>query len=851
MLTVYVPALHSRLRETLPAGTAIVGSTCSTRELIRVYYGERHYSVPVTETFGGRVLLAAALYGFDPQGERPGAIVEVNQLTPIGIWNADKMRVEIQNTDDLARWLGVANVSARELEFETLHGQQPTATSSTQADRIIQEFETLSHNPEEWGTLDDSKLIAFALYNIDHYRGDTARIPIVKAVYRLYVARIPYQERRANLSAMIDRINAGKALLYSLLPSVTEETAWDLVSTAVLEMAQRMPLENDDPSTGVRFFRKLVEDNLDLQDEQRAAILTGLLLLGDRRALPILRGSWRLLGQEGRAQLAHSTSGYLYASMIDFFLDWLAESDERDFGKVAAALTRMPFTAAHRAVIDVERPFPIGKDSPPPKVLREWSFQEYGRVIEPRLRDIMRRESAPKLVPWILEAWDIERVRERKLSLEEIDSFARAGDQNPDASDSAALSTGSHDSGRVSIPMTEDRSNLPTVAELEQRQGDAGLRALDYVFQTLGIEREWSVRESRGFTWWPHRLAQRVWADARRTDDTSGLVCLHVETDVLRDVPDNAATRTRLLAFNGFASLSAWVWRSETRRVALHSTVYATPEEDDWLLPLFAATVALQAADAHIKASVVAEVLGGSIAAGVHPTSGLRSQSHGILDVLETLFVPAGKNPSPFTLTDFEAALQLDPRPRVLRTTDGGLAAEYPFYDHHNPALVGRDGALLIVSTTEPHPQLGSGLLMRLQLPIVAPPASDNQIDVGTQLNEAETHEFTRASLLGGWCLAPRDTRLTFVTFIPAALHRRGLLDVLARSTAARVRWAKQYLQQQDLLAEAHRGYVATAPTVASPETSRSSQKRSAIPRWWLMAIIALLGIVALAVLWH
>src|SRR5438034_671528 len=42
------------------------------------------------------------------------------------------------------------------------------------------------------------------------------------------------------------------------------------------------------------------------------------------------------------------------------------------------------------------------------------------------------------------------------------------------------------------------------------RNPDLGLEVLDFVSMSMQIDDSWSVRTARGFTWWGHRLAQRV-----------------------------------------------------------------------------------------------------------------------------------------------------------------------------------------------------------------------------------------------------------------------------------------------------------------------------------------------------
>jgi hypothetical protein len=95
--------------------------------------------------------------------------------------------------------------------------------------------------------------------------------------------------------------------------------------------------------------------------------------------------------------------------VIDFYLDWLEDADEESFGGVAGTLGRMALSPAVPKVLDVERKFPANAPDgrPPVKIINEWTIEEYGRIIEPRLRDLARRESEPRVMPAVLEAWGL------------------------------------------------------------------------------------------------------------------------------------------------------------------------------------------------------------------------------------------------------------------------------------------------------------------------------------------------------------------------------------------------------------------------------------------------------------
>ena len=82
---------------------------------------------------------------------------------------------------------------------------------------------------------------------------------------------------------------------------------------------------------------------------------------------------------------------------------------------------------------------------------------------------------------------------------------------------------------------------------------------LRFLTARMQIEAEWAVQERTSFTWWAHTLAQRVWVAPPREFQGVELTTLHIETDLLADVPMDAATWTRLASVNQYATLSAYV----------------------------------------------------------------------------------------------------------------------------------------------------------------------------------------------------------------------------------------------------------------------------------------------------
>jgi hypothetical protein len=130
------------------------------------------------------------------------------------------------------------------------------------------------------------------------------------------------------------------------------------------------------------------------------------------------------------------------------------------------------------------------------------------------------------------------------------------------------------------------------------------------------------------------------------------------------------------------------------------------------------------------------------------------------------------------------------------------LTAEFPFYDDRPAIMTGRAGtALLIASAQERHPQLGSGVLLRLTLP--DPPGGGSQelsqlSEIAHELNRAEAREWAPSHFLGAWCAHSKQpvSGISFVTFLPAGVHAPGLLQAFILNSGLRARWAKEYLDR-------------------------------------------------------
>ena len=305
----------------------------------------------------------------------------------------------------------------------------------------------------------------------------------------------------------------------------------------------------------------------------------------------------------------------------------------------------------------------------------------------------------------------------------------------------------------------------------------------------MQIDERWMLRRPRGFTWWGHELAQQVWLDPVEDYHGTPVARLHIETDLLTDVPDPAKAIDALVALNRAASLSSLAADAEGR-VRLHASLTVTPDNLTLAGSLALHAIAIQAADAHIKAAPLAGHLGARVARSAHPSHGPRPDPDDLLDAL-AFYADKGAGASPYADLDFRAMALMQPRPWVLaRTAGDGLDVELPFLGSRPSVLDGTgaaapETALLQVRASHRHAQLGTGLLLRLALPVRAGAAVANQLNLAEALRP-EGHQ------LGAWTIDQQN--LACYTVVPAVAFADDLVETLIWHVAARALWARAQL---------------------------------------------------------
>lgn len=316
---------------------------------------------------------------------------------------------------------------------------------------------------------------------------------------------------------------------------------------------------------------------------------------------------------------------------------------------------------------------------------------------------------------------------------------------------------------------------------------DPGLELLAHLWETLAPEQAWCVPQPRGFTWWGHRLAQRVWTEP--PGQAGGRGCqLHVVSDVLRAVPDRVETLEALNTANRFASLSSAVWDRERARVTLRCSVDVTSTNLSWLKPLLGWAAALQVSAAHVRAHDLAEIFEATVDVSEHPTSGVREWEAPALTTVWRIGLGSA-GPTPYSRTELASALRAIPRGAATRFLDEvQVEVSLPFA---GAAADSSASATMVIAGDAEHLALGKGGLVRLKLPPGA--GGHNLMDKANQLNVMEESEWTGFHHLGAWRRDPSRC-LTFSTFLPRMVFQPGVLAELVTASIARLSWVERQL---------------------------------------------------------
>jgi hypothetical protein len=280
--------------------------------------------------------------------------------------------------------------------------------SHPDADGDCQHLSALGADQTAWNSLEEEELKQVLSVKFIEYGAtrDGSRIPALFALYRYSMQRLDVDDRREMLIQFSSMIEQHDGLGHmGLLMFLAADTDPGIRSSAALRLSVLFNPGPADPLAGPRFvIHTLVHQNGGAPGQ--GAALGGVLLLGDKRIMPLLAAAWTQLPEKSQLEMTHASPGFLSEGIIEFWLDRLeAGCSEAVFGSAVAAIARMPVISQTPFVVDVERLFPAYAQGKPMKLRRRTRLADYLEEIRPRLEALAQKEPEPKGIPRIFQFW--------------------------------------------------------------------------------------------------------------------------------------------------------------------------------------------------------------------------------------------------------------------------------------------------------------------------------------------------------------------------------------------------------------------------------------------------------------
>lgn len=276
------------------------------------------------------------------------------------------------------------------------------------------QLDALARKPAMWNTVPRSQFQLLVFQQILASAWDESVEPVLgmQELWKAATRRLTTSQRQ--------ELAAHVAITYSLFgnsfgrlffPWGYCEEEPGVIAMAALEFAQYF-VETQDDGPLITGPEALVTAATSGVVMHPGPVIAGVLMLGDRRNLPILDGSWRSLTSQDEQEFFRTNSGFTYAATIEYLLRWMEDVDDSRIGVPVAKLIDLRKTGYRDMVFDVERDLPISpRATDVVRHINQWSATDYAKVIEPRLLALLEREkqaSDELVIPLVLRAWGID-----------------------------------------------------------------------------------------------------------------------------------------------------------------------------------------------------------------------------------------------------------------------------------------------------------------------------------------------------------------------------------------------------------------------------------------------------------
>ena len=214
------------------------------------------------------------------------------------------------------------------------------------------------------------------------------------------------------LRQLTQEVEDSSISLYAFLPILVVDPAFDIVTTATIDLVSCSAYEENGELRALIELRNLFQDRALANP---GAVFGGLVTMGEAKFAAYLDRIEPQLSDEELDVAAHAHTSFLKPIDVRY---WLAlarriaatkgGTSSPRFGSCALALTRARRIASSDRVIEGERDFPCRGKTNPIRIVRETTLQKYEEELAPEPYELEAMEDPPKLFSHVLRVWGYE-----------------------------------------------------------------------------------------------------------------------------------------------------------------------------------------------------------------------------------------------------------------------------------------------------------------------------------------------------------------------------------------------------------------------------------------------------------
>jgi hypothetical protein len=334
------------------------------------------------------------------------------------------------------------------------------------------------------------------------------------------------------------------------------------------------------------------------------------------------------------------------------------------------------------------------------------------------------------------------------------------------------------------------------------------------VHELLMVDEDFTLWHEDGFTWWPHRLAQRFRCEGPVEVDGVPTWWIGFETDCLRGVdPDADAAQAFVCAHNRLLNVGAFVLDGE--RLTLRARLAVRPDTVRHSAAILTEIAALANVFSHRHEWAIGNGLAEVMASpdlvldvSAHPVAGERRVPHGLLGVVDHYEAHRdGSRIDPTRLPDLREGVHvglLQGGSVMGGTREGWVACRFAWGAEGLRSLP--PGGVTSAAFAEVAPQvelridrggcnpvLGPGTLVRVTVPVPDGWSTRQGVRWANELNRAELATRWPLRSTGGWVWTPGQGRqpdtCTWASFFADLSARPRLAGEEMVAAKARADW--------------------------------------------------------------